>query len=111
MSFTARKGEVTADAACHVAPGRADCSARTNRAHARSDTASIRRAPIRRATIATGSSVSAHGRTLKCFGRGTTRGASSSGTTSVAELEAPRVVPRPKHFSVLPWAETEDPVE
>src|SRR4051794_2130192 len=33
-----------------------------------------------------------------------------SATLVVPELEAPRVVPRPEHFSVLPWAEIEDPI-
>ncbi|MGH9268605.1 MAG: aminopeptidase P family N-terminal domain-containing protein, partial [Acidimicrobiales bacterium] len=32
-------------------------------------------------------------------------------TLVVAALEAPRVGPRPELFGVLPWAETDDPVE
>ncbi len=83
-SFTARSGPTTAAARENAAPGSAACRSSTNRAHVRSPTATRPAAPTRPATMATGSSVSPHGRRPNTSGRSVTRGASRAGTTSVA---------------------------
>jgi hypothetical protein len=83
-SFTTRSGPVTSPPRVNAAPGRAAWRSRTNRAQVRSPTATRAAGPARPATMATGSSVSSHGRRENTSGRSTTLGASSRGTTSVA---------------------------
>ena len=85
-SFTARSGDVTAEAARQLDPGSAACRARRDCAQARSETPKV--APFvrgsRAAASATGSSVSDHGRSVKSSGAVGARGASSAGTSSTA---------------------------
>ena len=69
---------------CVLFDGQCASSSTRKRAHIVSPTAATSGRSIRRATRATGSSVSSHGVIEKTSGRSTTRGASSRGMTSVA---------------------------
>ena len=75
---------MTSDAREKAVAGIARCRSRTKRAQVWSPIAARAGAPAMAATSAIGSSVSSHGTISNTSGCGSTRGASSRGTTSFA---------------------------
>jgi len=83
-SLAMRNGPTTSTERENSRPGRCDSSSTKNLAHIWSPIATRRDAPMSRAVIATGSSVSFHATSSNTPGSWVTRAASRRGTTSVA---------------------------